>query len=386
MTHGVTCNVLLVDDEDTLRNSAARMLVKAGFKVEAVATGEEAVKLLETQVFDCVVSDINLPGMTGIDLLRAVRERDLDVPVVLLTGAPSVTTAAHAVEYGAFHYLVKPVDMVVLSQLVARASQLVRVARVKRESLELIGDASPMAGDRAGLEAAFARALDSLWVAYQPIVRASDGSLYAYEALVRTSEPAVPHPGALFDAAERLNKVSELGRLIRAAAVVHLARAPEGMQLFVNLHPRDLLDDELFAPDAPLGRSAERVVLEITERASLNEVSDVPGRLARLRNLGFRIAIDDLGAGYAGLTSFACVEPEVAKLDMTLVRGVDDSPKRRKIVESMTRLCKEMGILVVAEGVETIGERHALVEAGCDLLQGYLFAKPGRPFPEVRWE
>ena len=108
-------------------------------------------------------------------------------------------------------------------------------------------------------------------------------------------------------------------------------------------------------------------------------------RVAKLRKIGFRIAIDDLGAGYAGLTSFANLEPEIAKLDMSLVRNVDTVPKRRKIIESMARLCKEMGILVVAEGVETVAERDVLIECGCDLLQGYLFSKPAKAFPEPRW-
>jgi EAL domain-containing protein (putative c-di-GMP-specific phosphodiesterase class I) len=155
--------------------------------------------------------------------------------------------------------------------------------------------------------------------------------------------------------------------------------------LFVNLHTRDLLDDMLFSPHTPLGRMADRVVLEITERAALDDVRDAASRVASLRKLGFRIAIDDLGAGYAGLTSFANLEPEIAKLDMSIVRDVDKVPKRRKIIESMSRLCKEMDILVVAEGVETIPERDVLVECGCDLLQGYLFAKPGKAFPEPRW-
>ena len=101
--------------------------------------------------------------------------------------------------------------------------------------------------------------------------------------------------------------------------------------------------------------------------------------------MGFRIAIDDLGAGYAGLTSFATLEPEFVKLDMSLVRDVDKNPTKKKLVRSMTSLCRDLGMLVVAEGVETLAERDVLVEAGCDLLQGYLLAKPGKPFPEFAW-
>jgi EAL domain-containing protein (putative c-di-GMP-specific phosphodiesterase class I) len=111
----------------------------------------------------------------------------------------------------------------------------------------------------------------------------------------------------------------------------------------------------------------------------------VRAKLAQLRRIGFRIAIDDLGAGYAGLTSFATLEPELVKLDMTLVRDVDKNPVKERLVRSMTSLCKDLGMLVVAEGVETPQERDALVALGCDLLQGYLFARPAEPFPDFAW-
>jgi len=126
------------------------------------------------------------------------------------------------------------------------------------------------------------------------------------------------------------------------------------------------------------------VVLEVTERASLEGV-DVRSQLATLRRLGFRVALDDLGAGYAGLSSFAQLLPEVVKFDMSLVSGIDRDPTKQRLVHTMKGLCDELGIQVVAEGVETAAERDVLVGLGCDLLQGYSFAKPGAPFPIVNW-
>jgi EAL domain-containing protein (putative c-di-GMP-specific phosphodiesterase class I) len=155
--------------------------------------------------------------------------------------------------------------------------------------------------------------------------------------------------------------------------------------LFVNLHVTDLLDSALYSHEAALSQIAHRVVLEITERSALDQVKDARNRVASLREMGFRIAVDDLGAGYAGLTSFALLEPEIVKLDMSLVRDVHKNNTKQKIIRSMAGLSKDMGMLVVAEGVETRDEREALIELGCDLLQGYLFARPGPPFPEVHW-
>ena len=140
-----------------------------------------------------------------------------------------------------------------------------------------------------------------------------------------------------------------------------------------------LADDQLLHPRAPLSLVADRVVLEITERASLDAVGDLRQRIASLRRIGFRIAVDDLGAGYAGLTSFASRAPDIVKIDMSLIRGVDREVLRQKLVRSLARTCMEMGILVVAEGIETGPEHDAVVRLGCGLLQGFLLGRPCPP-------
>ncbi len=239
--------------------------------------------------------------------------------------------------------------------------------------------------DRAGLEISFDRALERLWLAFQPIASWKQRRIFSYEALVRSDVPALPHPGALFSAAERLGRLRDLGRRIRQLAGASLPRLPEGVLLFVNLHPADLLDEDLYDPESGLCAAASRVVLEITERVSLDEIPGIPGRLDTLRDLGFRFALDDLGAGYAGLSGFSTLEPAVVKLDMSLVRDVHESPTKLPIIRSMVELCRELGIDMVAEGVETASERDALVGVGCELLQGFLLGRPEPGFRDVVW-
>lgn len=377
--------ILLVDDEPLLLRGFAKVLGGVGYEVVTAHDGTAAAELLTSGSFDAIVSDIGMPGLSGIGLLRAAREHDLDVPVVLVTGAPAIETAVQALEYGAFQYLKKPVDPATFVTVVDKAVRLHRIARMKREALDLLGKSALGAGDRAGLEASFDRALDSLWIAYQPIVRAADRSLFGYEALLRTDEAALPHPGAVLDAAERLGRVEELGRAIRATASSHVSSAPTNGMLFVNLHTRDLADDTLVSHASPLSRIADRVVLEVTERASLEEVPDARARVALLREMGYRIAVDDLGAGYAGLASFALLEPEFVKLDMSLIRDVHENATKQKLVRSITSLCADMGMMVVGEGVERIEERDALVDLGVDLLQGFLLARPSPSFASFTW-
>jgi EAL domain-containing protein (putative c-di-GMP-specific phosphodiesterase class I) len=377
--------VLVAEDERALQRAVARALRQAGFDVETAENGRAAVELLAASDFDAVVSDIRMPDMDGVELLRSVRERNLEVPVILVTGSPGVETAQLAIEHGAFRYITKPIQLKQLEGTVRAAVRLRQVARLKAHALQLFDGGGPGFAERASAEKSFERALGTLWMAYQPILWAKTRTLFGYEALLRTNEPAIPNPGAFLDMAERLERQTELARAVRANAAVPLAHDADRGVLFVNLHPMDLVDEMLTSPTAPLTAIADRVVLEITERASLEKVPQVRERVALLRTLGFRIAIDDLGAGYAGLTSFSHLEPEIVKLDMSLVRNVQSSPTKRRLIGSMIALCKDMGILVVGEGVETTDERDALVDLGCDLLQGFLLSRPGPPFPQFSW-
>ncbi len=367
-------SVLVVDDDPDVRFTVSSILEEAGFDVDTAANGREGLERLAACDYEAVVSDIRMPDMDGLELLKQLRERDLDLPVVLMTGGPGIETAIQAVEYGAYRYLLKPVSGEDLVATLERASSLGRVARWKREALGHLGRDDLALGDLATLEGRFAQALAALWLAGQPIVRAADGSLFAIEVLVRSRSPRLETPAALFGAAERLGQVEELGRAIRSlAAGVPL---PPGALLFVNINPSDLLSADLLSPASPLSARAGSVVLEVTERATLERVPDLRRRVADLRGLGFRIALDDLGAGYAGLTSFASLEPQVAKLDMSIVQGLDRDDTRRRLVASMVQLCRDLDIRLVAEGVETEGERAVLTELGCELLQGYLLGRP----------
>ncbi|HVZ87562.1 MAG TPA: EAL domain-containing protein [Polyangia bacterium] len=377
--------VLLVDDERSIARAYARTLGAAGFAVEIAFDGKAAAAATRVRKFDVIVSDIAMPEMSGLDLLRAVREHDLDVPFVLMTGGPAVESAVRAVEYGALRYLIKPIDATDLEEVVTRAVRLHQMARIKREALEMFRLDGKTIGDRAGLEARFASALETLWIAYQPIVSWSKRSTFAHEALVRNEEPTLRSPPDLFEAAERLGRTQDLGRTVRDRVAQTLDNHPVPGLLFINLHALELEDDSLMAPDAPLSRHAGRVVLEVTERAPLEQIHDVTERVAHLRALGYRIAVDDLGAGYAGLTSFAHLEPEVVKVDMSLIRGIDRSPMKQKLLGSIVSLCRDLGIEIIAEGIETPAERDALVRVGGDLCQGYLFARPEKPWAAINF-
>jgi EAL domain-containing protein (putative c-di-GMP-specific phosphodiesterase class I) len=379
--------VVLADDDPDLLRALSRTLERAGHEVSRLPDGQRAcdhIARLDPRDVDVVVTDITMPGADGLEVMRAAHKLDPDLPVLFMTGMPTVETAVQALESGAYRYLLKPVDPDVLLQAVAQAVEVRHSVRALMPDTRP-GLNPPSSRARAELSGRFDSALERLWMAFQPIVSWSEKRIHAFEALVRTDEPSLSRPDNFFNAAEQLHRVQELGRRIRRAVALAIVNAPGDALIFVNLHANDLTDDELYAASAPLAAFAERIVFEITERTSLDKISDIQERMAALRARGYRIAVDDLGAGYAGLSSLASLQPEVVKLDMSLVRDVDQQPIKQRLVASLQTLGGPLGIRVVAEGVETQAERDTLIGIGCDLFQGYLFAKPARSFPTVNW-
>ena len=372
--------VLLVDDDPGILRAFRRALCAQGHRIVCAEDGADVPALIRRDQFDAIVSDISMAGLDGFGVLREAHAHDPDLPVVLVTGGATLDSAIRALDLGAHRFLLKPIDPQVLTAAVRTAVAQRRDALAARRARQLAAEMERLAADRASLSRDLTKAIEGLWMAFQPIVRHSDRGLFGYEALVRSTYAPLTGPGAIIQAAEELGRLGELGRAIHTL-VARAARAgPAETTLLVNLHPWDLRDEGLFAAGSPLAEIAGRVVLEITERASLEHVPDLRPRIDALRRQGFRIALDDLGAGYAGLSCLVDLAPDVVKIDMSLVRGVDRDPTRHRLVRAIAHLCSELGISAVAEGVETGGERDALSAIGCDLMQGFLFARPAAAF------
>jgi len=159
-------------------------------------------------------------------------------------------------------------------------------------------NSADVASQLRDLEDKLARCLSSLSMHFQPIVHAGTRARFGYEALIRSIDKALPHPGAILDAAERLERVPTVGRAVRAQTAKVLASAPpERGVVFVNLHLLDFYDKQLTSPFAPLSKVASRVVLEITERTSVDGEDDLRYRVAQLREL-FGGRLDDPDARF----------------------------------------------------------------------------------------
>ncbi len=215
--------------------------------------------------------------------------------------------------------------------------------------------------------------------AFQPIVDVIARRVVSYEALIRG--PQGQSAGSVF-AAVPSAAIYEFDERIRITAVKLFSTFSSTTQLNLNFLPRSLelsasaIQSTLDAANAchvPLGS----LVIEVTEDEVIDDHARFATAMNRYRSQGVRVAVDDFGAGYSGLNLLANFQPDVLKLDLKLVRGIETHGPRQAIVRASKQICDDLGIDVVAEGVETTPEYNFLEAEGVRLFQGYLFAKPG---------
>ena len=214
--------------------------------------------------------------------------------------------------------------------------------------------------------------------AYQPIVDLATRSIYAHEALVRGV--------AGESAGEILAKVNDSNRYrfdqaCRVKAVKGASALGMGEYLSINFLPNAVYRPELcirttLEAATLYNFSTKRIIFEVTEGEKITDRAHLGNIIDKYKDFGFLTAIDDFGAGYAGLNLLADYQPDLIKLDMELTRGVDTNKVRQSIVKAIIGVCADLGIRVIAEGVETVGERDFLADAGISLMQGYLFCRP----------
>jgi EAL domain-containing protein (putative c-di-GMP-specific phosphodiesterase class I) len=241
-------------------------------------------------------------------------------------------------------------------------------------------------GCREGLELPF-----TFTMAFQPIVELSTHSTWGHEALVRGQDGA-PAAAILAQVSDEVRYTFDQACRVRA---IELAAAAQGHgstgRLSINFQPNAVYEPNAciratLAASVRSGFNSQRLMFEFTEDEPMRDVAHVSGIVAAYRQLGFMTAIDDFGAGYAGLTLLADLSPDLIKLDMALIRDIDNSATRRAIVGGIVHVAKELGIVCLAEGVETRAEVEAVQRLGIDLCQGFYFAHPQIGLNEVLFE
>lgn len=223
-------------------------------------------------------------------------------------------------------------------------------------------------------------------MAFQPIVDVRDRTVFGYEALVRGRD------GQGADVV--LGMVDDANRYIfdqtcRVTAIDLASKLNLSGMLSINFLPNAVYKPETciratLEAAAEMNFPTRRLMFEVTESERVHDNTHLKHIFIEYKRRGFTTAIDDFGAGHSGLNLLADFQPDIVKLDMALTRGIDTDRVRRAIVSGIVRMCGEIGIRVIAEGIETPGECLTLQDEGITLFQGYLFARPGfESLPQV---
>ncbi|NMP25016.1 EAL domain-containing protein, partial [Sulfobacillus harzensis] len=215
-----------------------------------------------------------------------------------------------------------------------------------------------------------------LWSALQPLVDLNTGHVLAHEALLRGAPgTAWESPAALFQKATELGHRVTLEAIARDLALRRLADLPAHQKLFLNI---DAMTPEIPATPGHPDVEPQTVVLELSEQQPVLTNPSLLAQVRRWRKAGHAIALDDYGSGYMGIGAILTLEPELLKLDRVIVADLDQDPKRQIIVKTMVRMCDELGITLIAEGIETPRELWTLQDLGVTVGQGFLLGRPAR--------
>jgi len=230
---------------------------------------------------------------------------------------------------------------------------------------------------------------------FQPIVNLEDLKIYGYEALSRAKgAKEFYNTDILFDFVVSTNYLLELERICRINAVTNFQK-PDNTNLFINISANAIYDPELYEDSfvhliKARGLKPEDIVFEITERMAILDFDTFKTAADKLKDKGFQLAIDDVGAGYSSLHTIAEIMPKYLKYDIALVKNIDKDLIKKSMLETLIPFVDKIGAHLIAEGIETIEEYEVIKEIGVPLGQGFLFAQPSEPPPVVKikniWE
>ena len=220
---------------------------------------------------------------------------------------------------------------------------------------------------------------DGIVPVFQPLVSLRTGEVAAYEALARFPHPPARRPDEWFAIATRCGLGPEL-ELRAIEAALQAPNRPAGTYLAFNLSAAALMSEVVIAG---LPQDLSDVVIEITENDHLTDADTLAERLAPLRERGARIAMDDAGAGYSGLQQVMRIQPDIIKLDRSLVANVDSDPAKAALIDSFVRFAARTGAVICAEGIETPEELRVLADLDVTYGQGFGIARPAAPWASV---
>lgn len=383
--------VLIVDDNPTNVLLLQRLLERSGIgRTVGITDPRETVTRFHALAPDLVMLDLHMPHLDGVAVLEALRTAsppDSFCPVLVLTADASLEAKQRALAAGAKDFVTKPFEQ---TEVLLRVKNLLETRalhlRLQRHNAALQEQVDHSA-ERERRQAQkdderrqrVQRVLDEhhIAMAFQPIVNLETSRVAGLEALARFSAPPQRGPHEWFAEADASGLGSDLELLAVRSAVTRIDQLPGDTYLSVNVSPHTALDPRLAAT---IRFAADRLVLELTEHARVDQYAKLRDALAEPRRAGLRIAVDDAGSGYASLQHILRLRPDIIKLDIELIRGIDSDPAQRALTTALVAFARDIGAAVIAEGIETADELQALRHLHVGYGQGFYLGRP-EPLP-----
>jgi EAL domain-containing protein (putative c-di-GMP-specific phosphodiesterase class I) len=380
---GPPIRILIADDEPALRGAIADLLSHEDGVVLVGEAGDadQAIEMAVSRRPDVALVDVSMPAGGGPRAARGIIRVSPDTRVIALSAFEDRPTVLEMLRAGAVGYLVKgtasehlldsitkvfdggaSLSAEVLDGIVHELSSQLRREEIEQEQ-------------RHALRGEIDRFLtgEGVTMVYQPIMELRSRQIVGWEALARFHSLPLRPPNEWFAEAVELELGVQLELMAIRSAMRSLPDMPAGAYLSVNCSPRAAMSPEL---GKTLGDHAPRMVVEITEHEAIEDYVSLATALDELRTLGVRIAIDDAGAGFASLRHTLLLRPDIVKVDISLTRDIDIDRAKRALTSALISFADEMGMAIIAEGIETQAELDTLVSLGVPFGQGFFLARP----------
>ncbi len=373
--------ILVLDDEPLMLKLLAHLLRQQGFnEVETCDNGPAALRLVDTpqQTPQLIFCDLNMPGMDGVEFVRKLVEHGYAGSLVLVSGEDERTLQS-------VRKLVEAHHIVVLGSLQKPVVPGSLASLLERWTVPIVGTPQPASRTYSGEALRQALERGELCNHYQPKVAVATGAVVGVESLVRWNHPqdGLVYPDAFIGIAEAHGLIHQLTTQVLVQALRDMALWKQqglALQVAVNVSMDNLtaLDfpDKVWTHACAAGVEPGALVLEVTESRLMHDLRATLEILTRLRLKRFRLSIDDFGTGHSSLAQLRDLPFDELKIDRSFVHGAHRIENVRAIFNASVRLAQELGMKIVAEGVEDQADWDFLRASGCDLAQGYFIAKP----------
>ena len=386
----ISPRILVADDDRLVLSTLCVGLTRAGYQVEAVASGEAALRACEKNLPDLVVLDHNMPGITGLEVAEQIRHFT-NVPILMLTAYDDTELIQRAAKQNINGYFIKPIDS---SQLVPSIELSLNQATIRDRGQQISDNrifSVNTPDDQPGQEALIRYALeeDRIELLYQPILDIQHNEVRHYEALLRLVGPdgGLISPDSFMSSAERSGLIRALDYRVLQMAVTQLAATETSsgrLSISLNLSGVHFGNPELMnrIKESLLESqiSPEHLIFEVTETAAMKDLEQAKRFITMLKDMGCRFALDDFGTGYASFYYLRCLPVDYIKIDGAFVRDMINTESDGVFVKAMVDVARGLGIRTIAEYVNDKPTLTLLGDCGVDFAQGYFIGRPG-PFP-----